>query len=168
MYNVIAKNLALYVMNIQEYNHGVIFKDEKEYSKYINGIVDEILSNGKHDEKLMAKYVIEDIPKKAVKIITGIYESDDDPVRLIGRVLNLFRQITDILMLNNTVKIESSSPLIRMLDDVFYPYFEDLLTQYITDGKNMVDSYMKYIMTETRQIKIIKQCAEQAMKETDI
>ena len=168
MYNVIAKNLALYVMNTHEFNHGIIFTDEKEYSRYINGIVDEILSNGKHDEKLMAKYVIGDMPKKAVKIITGIYEGDDDPDRLIGRVLNLFKQITDILMLNNTVKIESTSPIIRMLDDVFYPYFEDLLTQYITDGKNMVDSYMKYIMTETRQIRIMKQCAEQAMKETDI
>lgn len=168
MYNVIAKNLALYVMNTHEFNHGIIFTDEKEYSRYINGIVDEILSNGKHDEKLMAKYVIGDMPKKAVKIITGIYEGDDDPDRLIGRVLNLFKQITDILMLNNTVKIESVSPIIRMLDDVFYPYFEDLLTQYITDGKNMVDSYMKYIMTETRQIRIMKQCAEQAMKETDI
>lgn len=163
LYNVISKNLVLYIRNVSE--KLPLFGENEEYSKYINGVVDEIMSNGSKKESLLAKYILKTLPEKAVKHITNIYTGDDDPDRLINNVRSLFEPITNMIMINQTIHIEKTSTLIKTLDEIFFPYFSDLLTLFVTEGKNMVDSYLRYLINESRIVKMLKVCSSKALEE---
>ena len=123
------------------------------------------MSNGSTNESLLAKYILKTLPEKAVKHITNIYNGDDDPDRLINNVRSLFEPITNMIMINQTIHIEKTSTLIKTLDEIFFPYFSDLLTLFVTEGKNLVDSYLRYLINESRIVKMLKVCSSKALEE---
>ena len=58
-----------------------------------------------------------------------------------------------------TINIDKTSSVINLLEKTLFPYFDNLMEITISESKNMIDSYMRYLINETRQIQIIKEMA---------
>jgi len=164
--NVLTKSLTLYVMNVN--NKTAIYTNDIEYSKYITGIVDNIMSSGSQHESMIIKYIMTTLPLRCVKIITKIYEGDDDPDRLLVKISSLFDPITNMLIMNQTLPIDTTSSIITLMDKTIYPYFTDIIEQFVKEGKNMIDSYLRYSLNESKQVEIIKLLSDKAKNETTV
>jgi uncharacterized protein YdhG (YjbR/CyaY superfamily) len=164
LYNVLTKSLTLYTTNVND-RSVAIYMSDNEYSKYITGIVDNIMSSGSQNESIIMKYIMETLPLRCVKVCTKIYEGDNDPDRLLIKINSLFDPISNMLMMNKTLPIGSTSSIIMLLDKTIYPYFVDLMELFIKEGKNMLDSYMRYTINESKQVEIIKLLSDKAKNE---
>lgn len=153
LYNITIKLLTKYVDNINDLNIG-LFTDE-QYSNYITGMIENIVSIGKENESILMKYIVGTLPKKLVKFVLQIYEDDIDPDKSITSLDQLFGNIINILNLIKTVPLNKDTIIVKQLQTSIFPYFKDIFELYIKEIKNMIDSYMKYIIIETKQIEII-------------
>lgn len=171
-YTATVKLLTKYVesmnnnYNNQSFN-GKVFSDE-QYSKYITGVVHNIISIGNigNDESLLMKYIMETMPTKIVKIVLNIYENEYDPDRTISFDI-MFENIINILTLNKTIPITQNSLIIEQLRSYIFPYFRYIYEVFVKGMKNMMDGYMRYIISESQQLEIIAVLLDKAVTETD-
>jgi hypothetical protein len=118
-------------------------------------MIENIVSIGKENESILMKYIVGTLPKKLVKFVLQIYEDDIDPDKSITSLDQLFDNIINILNLIKTVPLNKDTIIVKQLQTSIFPYFKDIFELYIKEIKNMIDSYMKYIIIETKQIEII-------------
>ncbi len=148
--NAVSKALTLYVQQQQTNNNNYIFTTPAEYSRYITGLVSNVM-----DDR-MFNYIIHILPEKFVKVALNVFEGDDDHDRLITKSLTLFDPILNMIQQNGTIPITNDSTVYTLLQKQLFPLFNDTLTITITESKNMIDNYIRYLRNENNQIKIVK------------
>lgn len=162
LYIAISKALNEYIVNSIERPINMM---DDEYANYVLGIVDNIMSAGTRDTSMFLKYIMNTLPIKAVKMMTSVYDGDDDPDRKDIKIISLFEPINSMLMIEKPVPIDKSSSVYVLLNTTIYPYFADILENFVKEAKNMTDSYMHYLINENKQLEIIVQCADKAARE---
>lgn len=165
-YITIIKLLSKYVESINIPNRELFTPDQ--YSTYLTGVIRNIINVGTRNESLLMKYIVGSLPKKLTKFILNIYESEYDPDRSITSFDPLFDNIINILSLNKTVPINNDSIIVEQLRSYIFPYFKDMFEIFIKEMKNMTDSYMRYIISELKQIEILSVIINKAIQEKDI
>ena len=58
-------------------------------------------------------------------------------------------------MANTAMPIKEDSNVLKLLDSDIFPYFKDVFTTYITELKKFADTYMKYIIVESKHVDVI-------------
>lgn len=166
LYTTIVKLLAKYVESIN--NPNVELFTREQYSTYLTGVIENIINVGTGDESLLLKYIVGILPKKLTKFILNIYESEYDPDRSITSFDMLFDSIVNILTLAKTISITKNSLIVEQLKSYIFPYYRDIFEIFIKEIKNMTDSYMRYIISESKQIDILTSILNKAVQEKDV
>jgi hypothetical protein len=118
------------------------------------------------DIKLI-EYILDIISEKAVKIVTKIYENENDPDKNLdlGTLLN---SIGDIISTNTIIPITEKSRIINDLKETINPYFKNYFEIYITKMKNITDNYLKLLITESKYVSITNIITKKAKEEFEV
>jgi len=183
-YNIIQKMIKTYIMSVKpkgdnydsdEKYYEVISKDLNELLQSIDfKIVKEIIDTTSRksykkdikDIKLI-EYILDIISEKSVKIVTKIYENENDPDKNLdlGTLLN---SIGDIISTNTIIPITEKSRIINDLKEFINPYFKNYFEIYITKMKNITDNYFKLLITESKYVSITNIITKKAKKEFEV
>jgi hypothetical protein len=151
LYYSVLKAFTKYTISIN------VVDDKDVYGDYIVGIMDRIdnfdFDNGGEDYVLRG-YIVDEMPIKIVKNVLGVYSEDDEDRG--DSIDNLFNNIIDILKQNTTLVVDDSSSIISNLNRYIFPYYKGLFRDIIVGIKDVIDSYARYILSESRYIDIIR------------
>lgn len=144
----------------------------KNYNEIVTSIVNNIINpnygtTSQLKPKLQA-YIFDEMPNLLVKLKTKIYVDDLDEEKSIKTVDDLFDNINNILMTNQTIYFPKDSSLITSLNNYVFKYYKDVFELLIPKMKFIIDNYSRYIINEGRYVSIIKILNDQAIKEIDL
>lgn len=146
------------------------YKEKVEYNLFIATIVQKIVnpryefgeSTGK---SLLYSYIVNDVPKILIKFKLKIYEDDFDEARNLTSVDDIFNQIDNMLISNQTFPIPKNSSLITSLNNYVYKYYKEVFNLVIPKMKQILDNYNRFILNESEFINIAYLLAQVAQKE---
>ena len=97
------------------------------------------------------------MPLKLVKSILNIYE-ENDPDKDTIDINKLFEHIINLIETNGIIPISADAPIIKNLREIILPYYRLYITLVITELKQLLDTYLYYIYTQSKNIQIIVMC----------
>lgn len=132
------------------------FITKEQYAKYLETYLTNIIYNKKDDASELMTYVVQDMPRRAVKLVLNIYEGESDPDRKFTSINTLFEPILNILQNNTTLPMNADSSVIVNLKKYVFPYFKDYFELFIKEAKTVTDNYYKSILSEIKYISTLK------------
>jgi hypothetical protein len=142
-------------------------KENNKDNKYKIQIIQKLFKS--NDYKLR-KYIIDDLPKRATKIVLGLYNGENNGDNDIDKynkttVIGLFEYIITIINLNDSYQINDNlvdktsditNQLLKYLRENVFVFFKDYLEMFILEMKKVTDGYFRLLQTHTNMLKIIK------------
>jgi ankyrin repeat protein len=168
-YNTIIKAITKYVKELNIYStdvHGSI----ENYSRYIATIVENVVNTGRQyggdTRSELIYYILDIMPLRLLKVSYGIYNNEYDADGTIT-LETIYEKITEILMVNVAQPLNEDSSLIKNLKTII-SFFKEYNKMFIDEMRNLVGGYFKYIISESKMLKIMNKLIEKSIKEQTI
>lgn len=146
-YLVIMKMLAQYI------NEKLNLPTTRQDTKIAK--LDELLAGIIESSKLM-EYVIKILPRKITKKLTNIYE-ENDADKDENLVDTYYETIIDYIVSNTAYPLTKDTQCIVDIKTYIFPYFKDLIEQFVTSGKKFMDNYMAFMINESKNYEILSE-----------
>lgn len=177
-YNTIVKSISAYVTSMNPYSADVYGDNEAGktlHSKFVSDIIENIINTGKdfnkngttyHRSELL-HYLLDIMPMKLLKVNFAIYDDDYDTDKNI-KIDEIYDRITNILMSNTTIPLNTESSLISNLSNIIKPFFMEYNKIFMDQMRNMVNGYLQYIVSGSKMLdmtaKLTKKSVEELVK----
>jgi ankyrin repeat protein len=172
MYLAIIKTITKFVIETNPNNANDDEDETFKYNNKIRKIVEGLLNFTNTMETTVQKpipknatmqnYIIKKMPIIFAKFTLKVFDGDEleDPHAQIVTVDRLFEPITDVIMASNMLDIDETSSLIQNLREYIFPYYKNLLEEFIPVMKVMIDNYNRYLINQEKHLLITKLLAE--------
>ena len=141
------------MINIFPYNDQT-FEDKNKYREYNVELLKNIYDD-KEDRSSLMTYIFDIMPIRIVKLITGIFEGEDDPDRKLD-LDQILTYINTILGSNTTVPLGNDTSMIMNLNEIVYPYFKDYFEIFVKGMKTVIDNYMASLFYQCKIFEIFE------------
>jgi ankyrin repeat protein len=121
------------------------------YPEYIKSIVDAIMTTNNG----ATYYINEILPSFVVRYILKLPMDDTDHITDISSIIDLFHQITNIILTKSALELTKESSIIIALEQKIYPYFADIFMIYVPKLKIMIDNYVRYVHNTHNHMQIM-------------
>jgi ankyrin repeat protein len=99
-------------------------------------------------------YIVSEIPKKLIKIILEIYDSDyDEDIKI--KPDDLYKKITDKLINNTVFPLDSKSSVIVGIKDKIIPFYKAYINLFITKMEIFTEGFFSSILIKEKMESII-------------
>lgn len=157
--------------------HENLLFDGDKYPKYVSKIINRFINYNDNDvnpnnkKPLISKYILNDMPVIATKIVLNIWNDDDDyddPDKKYESLDKLFENLLNIIKMNPVVAVDENTSFIKNIRQYIIPYFKDIITNTIPIMKKLLDNYNRLILNEGRHVEIMKLFLDKIIQDNTI